>query len=71
MIRFFKILIPFLMLSACSPSPKERTLSFGGIENARELGGLVMQDGSLPAYLEKALGFTAGEQERMRQKYLR
>ena len=40
-------------------------------ENARELGGLVMQDGSLPAYLEKALAFTAGEQERMKQKYLR
>lgn len=40
-------------------------------ENARELGGLVMQDGSLSANLEKALGFTAGEQERMKQKYLR
>ena len=49
-----------------------RRASFNdGIENARELGGLVMQDGSLPAYLEKALGFTAGEQERMKQKYLR
>ena len=33
------------MLSACSPTPKERVLHFDGIENARELGGLVMQDG--------------------------
>jgi Protein tyrosine/serine phosphatase len=33
------------MLAACSPTPKERVLHFDGIENARELGGLVMQDG--------------------------
>ena len=33
------------MFSACCSSPKERTLAFEGIENARELGGLVMQDG--------------------------
>lgn len=33
------------MLSACTPSPKDRVLHFDGIENARELGGLVMQDG--------------------------
>ena len=33
------------MLSACSPTPKVRVLHFDGIENARELGGLVMQDG--------------------------
>ena len=25
--------------------PKDRTIPFEGIENARELGGLVMQDG--------------------------
>ena len=42
---FFYFLIPFLMLSACCSSPKDRTLTFEGIENARELGGLVMQDG--------------------------
>ena len=41
----FRILIPFLMVSACTSTPKDRTLSFEGIENARELGGLVMQDG--------------------------
>lgn len=41
----FRNLIPLLMLSACSPTPKERVLHFDGIENARELGGLVMQDG--------------------------
>ncbi len=34
-----------MVLSACSTSPKDRTLVFDGIENARELGGLVMQDG--------------------------
>ena len=39
------ILIPFLMLSGCCSSPKERTIKFEGIENARELGGLVMPDG--------------------------
>ena len=43
--HIFRILIPFLMVSACTPTPKDRTLSFEGIENARELGGLVMQDG--------------------------
>ena len=43
--RLFTILIPFLMLSGCCSSPKERTIKFEGIENARELGGLVMQDG--------------------------
>jgi Protein tyrosine/serine phosphatase len=41
----FGNLIPLLMLSACTPSPKDRVLHFDGIENARELGGLVMQDG--------------------------
>ena len=36
-----------MMVYACSPSsaPKDRILHFDGIENARELGGLVMQDG--------------------------
>ena len=34
-----------LMITACTPSPKDRTIPFEGIENARELGGLVMQDG--------------------------
>ena len=39
------ILLCALALSACNPAPKDRTLAFEGIENARELGGLVMQDG--------------------------
>ena len=45
--NYLKFLIPILMFSACTsaPAPKDRTLSFDGIENARELGGLVMQDG--------------------------
>ena len=43
--RILSILIPFLMLSGCSTSPKDRTIAFEGIENARELGGLEMQDG--------------------------
>ena len=34
-----------LMISSCTHSPKDRTIPFEGIENARELGGLVMQDG--------------------------
>ena len=34
--HFFSFLIPFLMLSACCSSPKERTLSFDGIENAQD-----------------------------------
>ena len=38
-------MIPVLALCACSTAPKDRTLTFDGIENARELGGLVMQDG--------------------------
>ena len=40
-----RILLPVMVLSACSTAPKDRTLVFDGIENARELGGLVMQDG--------------------------
>lgn len=40
-----RILLLVMVLSACSTSPKDRTLVFDGIENARELGGLVMQDG--------------------------
>ena len=43
--RILSILIPFLILSGCSTSPKDRTIAFEGIENARELGGLQMQDG--------------------------
>ena len=42
---FICVLLPLLVISACSPAPLDRTLSFEGIENARELGGLVMQDG--------------------------
>lgn len=48
--RFFAILIPILLLSACSSAPKDRTIPFEGIENARELGGLVMQDGRSVRY---------------------
>ena len=33
------------MLSSCAKKPIERTLPFEGIENGRELGGLVMPDG--------------------------
>ena len=40
-----RIMMPIIVLSACSTAPKDRTLVFDGIENARELGGLVMQDG--------------------------
>lgn len=42
---FICVLLPLLVISACSPAPLDRTLSFEGIENARELGGLVVQDG--------------------------
>ena len=48
--NFFRYLIPLLFLSACSPSPKDRAVHFEGIENARELGGLVMQDGRTIRY---------------------
>ena len=34
-----------MMISSCTTNPKDRTIPFEGIENARELGGLVMQDG--------------------------
>ena len=33
------------MLTACNQALKDRTINFDGIENARELGGLMMQDG--------------------------
>jgi len=35
------------MLSSCNHAPKDRILPFEGIENGRELGGLVMQDGRI------------------------
>ncbi len=41
--------LPLLMLVACTnkpdSAPQDRTIAFEGIENARELGGLQMQDG--------------------------
>ena len=39
------LLIALMLLSSCTNTPKDRTIPFEGIENARELGGLVMQDG--------------------------
>lgn len=39
------ILFSALVLWACNSAPKDRTIAFEGIENARELGGLVMKDG--------------------------
>lgn len=43
--RLFTFLFPFLVLAGCTSAPKDRTIAFEGIENARELGGLQMQDG--------------------------
>ena len=43
--RLFTFLFPFLVLAGCTSAPKDRTVAFEGIENARELGGLQMQDG--------------------------
>ena len=43
-------LIPLLKIYACSPIPNDRAIHFDGIENARELGGLVMQDGRTIRY---------------------
>ncbi|MBR5906714.1 MAG: tyrosine-protein phosphatase [Bacteroidales bacterium] len=41
----WKLLLLVTMLSSCHHTPKDRILPFEGIENGRELGGLVMQDG--------------------------
>lgn len=49
-----------MMLSACSTPLKDRTIPFEKIENAREKGGG-----------EPELGFSAAEQEKMKQKYLK
>ncbi|MBR0246471.1 MAG: tyrosine-protein phosphatase [Bacteroidales bacterium] len=45
--RFFTLLLPIMLFAACTSAPnaQDRILSFEGIENARELGGLKMQDG--------------------------
>ena len=40
-----KLLLLIAMLSSCNHTPKDRILPFERIENGRELGGLVMQDG--------------------------
>lgn len=41
----YKLLLLLAMLSSCNHEPQDRILLFEGIENGRELGGLVMQDG--------------------------
>ena len=41
----YKLLFLIAMLSSCDHAPKDRILPFEGIENGRELGGLMMQDG--------------------------
>ena len=41
----YKLLLLLAMLSSCNHEPQNRILPFEGIENGRELGGLVMQDG--------------------------
>jgi protein-tyrosine phosphatase len=41
----FILLMLIAMLSSCNHKPQDRTIPFEGIENARELGGLLMQDG--------------------------
>ena len=38
-------LLLLMTIPACTHNPKDRNISFDRIENARELGGLVMQDG--------------------------
>jgi protein-tyrosine phosphatase len=43
----YKLLLLLAMLSSCNHAPKDRILPFEGIENGRELGGLVMQDGRI------------------------
>ena len=40
-----KLLLLAALLVSCSQAPKDRTIPFEKIENGRELGGLVMQDG--------------------------
>ena len=40
-----KLLLIIAMLSSCYHKPQDRIIPFEGIENGRELGGLVMQDG--------------------------
>lgn len=41
----YKLLLLLAMLSSCNHKPQDRILPFEGIENGRELGGLLMQDG--------------------------
>ena len=41
----YKLLLLLAMLSSCNHTPQDRILPFEGIENGRELGGLMMQDG--------------------------
>ena len=43
--NYLKLFFLLMMISSCTHSPQDRTIPFEGIENARELGGLVMQDG--------------------------
>lgn len=40
-----KLLLLIAVITSCHHTPKDRIIPFDGIENGRELGGLVMQDG--------------------------
>ena len=40
-----KLLLLIAVITSCHHTPKDRIIPFEGIENGRELGGLVMQDG--------------------------
>ena len=44
---FVTLFILTALLLACNTTPKDRTIKFEGIENARDLGGLKMQDGRI------------------------
>lgn len=55
-----------------SVSAKVRDMGGVSEENfSRTLDMIQQQYGSLGAYLEKALGFSADEQERMKKRYLK
>ena len=46
----YKLLLLMTMFVSCTQPAKERTIPFESIENGRELGGLVMQDGRCIRY---------------------
>jgi protein tyrosine/serine phosphatase len=75
-------IVLFAMTFSVQLAHSQRTIAFEGIENARAMVGVSLENfeatldlidqkhGSLSGYIENQLGFSKEEQQQMRTKYL-